>query len=165
MAVGLSSLPSKTIFFDDAMVLKLGTIKCTLSHVPTLHAIPLAQVLEVVEDTPQRRHVLLQVRAEIMRMPPQVVHQALPSGVGEVTLDTSLLQCLRHGYFGNIGAKKTASGKIRRESPRRLCQRIAIVRRNVEIRISQPCRSHPARFLRADPRTVQPGLRVASKRP
>src|SRR5450432_2961052 len=116
MAVDLSSLPSKTIFFDDAMILKLGTIKCTLSHVLALYAITLAQALEVVEDTPQRRHVLLQVRAEIMRMPPQVVHQALPSGVGEIILDTSLLQHLRRRHFGSVGAKKTASGKIQRDS-------------------------------------------------
>src|SRR5450432_3699145 len=122
MAVDLSSLPSKTIFFDDAMILKLGTIKCTLSHVLALHAITLAQALEVVEDTPQRRHVFLQVLAEIMRMPPQVVHQALPSSIGQVTLDAPLLQRVRRRHFGSVGAKKTASGKIQRDSLRRFCQ-------------------------------------------
>ena len=78
MAVDLSSLPSKTIFFDGNMVLKLGTIECTLRHVLTLHAITFTQALEVVEDMPQHPDVFLQVGAEIVRMPPQVVHQALP---------------------------------------------------------------------------------------
>src|ERR1700721_2949286 len=154
MAVGLSSLPSKTIFFDDNMVLKLGTIECTLSHVLTLHAITFAHALEVVEDTPQHPDVLLQARAEIMRMPPQVVHQASLGGIGQVPLDAPLLQ--RRENVGGIGAKKTASRTIFRDSHRRLCQRIAIVRRKVTIRINQPCRPYRARLVRPDARTVQP---------
>src|SRR5580704_3283509 len=125
MAVGLSSLPSKTIFFDDNMVLKLGTIECTLSHVLTLHTITFTQALEVVEDMPQHPDVFLQVRAEIMRMPPQVIDDTSLGGIGQVPIDASLLQ--RREYFGGIRAKKTASRDIHRDSRRRLRQGIAIV--------------------------------------
>ena len=79
------------------MILTLGIIECTLRHVLTPHAITFTQAMEVVEDMPQHSDILLQVRAEIVRMPPQVVHQPLPSSIGQVILDTPLLQCLGMG--------------------------------------------------------------------
>ena len=102
MAVGLSSLPSKTIFFDDNMVLKLGTIECTLSHVLTLHAVTLAQAMEVVEDAPQRSDILLQVRAETFNA---FNHQrfAFPdtgSGDGTFGTVTSTTNNFRRMQFG-----------------------------------------------------------------
>src|SRR5437667_12894085 len=112
MAVALSSLPSKMIFFDNTMILKLGTVERTLRHVLTQNAMALAQDLEVVENTPQHADILLQVRAKIMRVPPQVINQALAGSIGQVTLDAPLLQPLHQRHFSNIGAKKTASRKI-----------------------------------------------------
>src|SRR5580704_854161 len=156
MAVDLSSLPSRTIFFDDSMVLKLGAIERNLRHILALHAVAYTQVPEVVEDMSQHLDVFLQVRAEIMRMPPQVVCQASPGSIGQVTLDASFLQSLCHRHFGNVGPKKTAGGKIHRDSSLQLSQRIAIVRRKVAIRVKQPRCPHPERLASRDSRTVEP---------
>src|ERR1700694_2170676 len=135
MAVWLSSLPSKMIFFADAMCLNLGMIECTLGHVPALHAVTFAQTLEVIENAPQHFDILFQMHSEIMRMPPEVVCQAMPRGVSQVILNTPLLQCLSPGYSCGISAKKTASREIRWKIAGNLGQRIAIVRRKLAIRV------------------------------
>ena len=129
---------------DGNMILKLGIIECTLGHVLALHAVTFAQALEVVENTPQHADIFFQVRAEIMRMPPQVVCQTLPGRVGQIILDTPFLQCLGRGHSGSVGAKKTASRKIDREIAGSLGQRITIVRQKIAVRINQSCRPQPA---------------------
>jgi hypothetical protein len=98
------------------MILKLGAVERTLSHVLTQDAMALTQDLEVVENTSQHPDILLQVRAKIMRVPPQVVYQALASGIGEVRLYAPFLQCL--GCIAGVWAEKTASRNIHRNSSR-----------------------------------------------
>src|ERR1039458_200282 len=98
-----------------------------------------------------------------MRMPPKVVHQTLPCRVGQVVHDAALLQRLSRKN-GNIGAKKTACGKIYRYDVYALWQGVAMVRGQIAVRVEQPCRPHPACLFRASSRPVQPGLGIAAKR-
>jgi len=69
------------------MILQLGKTQHKgrkLRHVHALHSAALTHDSKLIEDSAEETHVLLQVRTEIVGVPPQVVHPAALSGIGHV---------------------------------------------------------------------------------
>src|SRR5689334_8576599 len=59
------------------------------THAPARHLELVAQTIEVLENKFEKRHVLLQVRTEVMRVPPQVIDFAALCGIREFILDAA----------------------------------------------------------------------------
>ncbi len=86
-------------------------IQCSpsdVSHIKTFHAINLFQIRVMIQNLFEKRQVFFHVVAEIMRMPPQVIHQSLLCRMRQIGQDPAHTQRLQQPTTDGNRPKKSA---------------------------------------------------------